>query len=190
MPSFPVTEVVASTRDLGRQYREELERLLATTSSDDVVVVSFDGVVAMTGSFTDEFLGKLIVARTAGLTGQAPVLLADLTDETAEEVDLCLSRRKVAAIWAQHGSPQLLGGDEVLKETFEAGARRTEFRASELASELGTTTQNMNNRLKRLVDLGTLVRLRHDPASGGREFVYRTPELIADTESIAGAVSR
>jgi hypothetical protein len=170
-----VSEKVASTRELGRRYREELERVLARTAEDEAVLVSFHGVVAMTGSFTDEFLGKLVVARAAGLTGKAGLLLVDLNDETAEEVDLCLGRRKMPAVWAQDGTARLLGGDDALKETFAAGVRRNEFRASDLAKDLGTSAQNMNNRLKKLVDAGTLVRSRHDPSVGGREFLYRIP---------------
>jgi DNA-binding transcriptional ArsR family regulator len=144
---------------------------------DEVVILSFDTVKAMTGSFTDEFLGKLLVARAVGLTGRAPIILTGLTDETAEEVDLCLERRKAVAVWAENGTARLLGGDTALKQTFFAGTQRGTFRASDLASDLGTTQQNMSNRLKRLVESGALLRDRQDPAAGGREFLYRTPEI-------------
>ena len=53
---------VAQTRPLGRQCREHLEALLAEAPEDEVVVVSFEGIEVMTGSFTDEFLGKLVTA--------------------------------------------------------------------------------------------------------------------------------
>lgn len=177
MAFFEITGPLASTRARGLQYRQQLEQLLAAVPPDEVVVISFDAVKAMTGSFTDEFLGKLLVARAVGLTGRAPILLTGLTDETAEEVDLCLERRKTVAAWIDNGTARLLGGDDTLKETFAAGARRGTFRAADLASELGTTQQNMNNRLKRLHEAGTLIRDRQDPAGGGREFLYRTPTL-------------
>jgi hypothetical protein len=177
MTSFEITGPLASTRARGLQYRQELEQLLATVPPDEVVVLSFDAVKAMTGSFTDEFLGKLLVARAVGLTGCAPIILIGLTDETAEEVDLCLERRKAVAVWAENGAARLLGGDTALKQTFAAGTQRGTFRASDLASDLGTTQQNMNNRLKRLVESGALLRDRQDPAAGGREFLYRTPEI-------------
>jgi len=177
MASFDITGPLASTRARGLQYRQQLEQLLAAVPPDEAVVISFDAVMAMTGSFTDEFLGKLLVARAAGLTGRAPILLTGLTEETAEEVDLCLERRRTFAVWAEDGTAKLLGGDDALKQTFAAGARRGTFRASDLASDVGTTQQNMNNRLKRLHEAGALLRDRQDPAAGGREFLYRAPTM-------------
>ena len=175
MVFFEVSDTLASTRARGLEYRLQLEQVLAAAPPDDVVVVSFKAVKVMTGSFTDEFLGKLLVARAAGLTGRAPVILTDLTEETAEEIDLCLERRKTVAAWVEGNAIRLLGGDDMLKRTFAAGVRRGEFRASDLAPDLGTTPQNVNNRLKRLLQAGALLRARQDPAAGGREFRYRMP---------------
>src|SRR5215467_1802914 len=120
MAFFDITGPLASTRARGLQYRQQLEHLLAAVPPDEVVVISFDAVKAMTGSFTDELLGKLLVARAVGLTGRAPIILTGLTDETAWEVDLCLERRKTVAVWADGTTIRLLGGDEMLKQTFAA----------------------------------------------------------------------
>lgn len=177
MTFFEVTGPLASTRARGYQYRQQLEQLLAAVPADEVVVVLFQAVKAMTGSFTDEFLGKLLVARAAGLTGRAPIILTGLTEETAEEVDLCLERRKTVAVCADGETIRLLGGDEMLKQTFTAGAVRERFRAGDLAADLRTTQQNINNRLKRLLEAGAVLRDRQDPAGGGREFLYRVPAL-------------
>jgi hypothetical protein len=179
MAFLKVTGPLASTRACGLQYRQQLERILADIPPDEAVIVSFQDVKAMTGSFTDEFLGKLLVARAAGLTGRAPVILTGLSDETAWEVDLCLERRKTVAVWADGTTIRLLGGDEMLKQTFAAAALRGEFRASDLAGDLSTSQQNVNNRLKRLLDAGALLRDRQDPAAGGREFLYWVPTLPA-----------
>lgn len=183
MAFFMVTGPLASTRACGLQYRQQLERILADTPPDEHVIVSFEDVKAMTGSFTDEFLGKLLVARAAGLTGLAPIILTGLTEETAWEVDLCLERRKIVAVWADGTTVRLLGGDQMLKQTFAAAALRGEFRASELATDLRTSQQNVNNRLKRLLEAGALLRDRQDPAAGGREFLYRVPTLSAPPHS-------
>ncbi len=181
---------VAQTRPVGQRCREKLEAVLADAPEDEVVVVSFVNLDVMSGSFTDEFLGKVVTARAAGLTGKSPLLLTDLNEDTAEEVDLCLGRRKMPAVWVHEGTASLLGGDDALKQTFAAGVRLNEFRASQLAEELGTTPQNVNNRLKRLVDAGALVRARHDPSSGGREFLYRVPDVPGgNVSSLQGALS-
>lgn len=177
MTCFEVTGPLAATRARGYQYRQQLEELLATVPADEVVVISLQAVKAMTGSFTDEFLGKLLVARAAGLTGRAPIILTGLIEETAEEVELCLERRKTVAVWSDGETIRLLGGDEMLKQTFTAGAARESFRAGDLAADLRTTQQNINNRLKRLLEAGAVFRDRQDPAAGGREFLYRVPAL-------------
>jgi hypothetical protein len=177
MAFFKVTGPLASTRARGLQCRQQLEHILADTPPDEDVIVSFQNVKAMTGSFTDEFLGKLLVARAAGLTGQAPIILTGLGEETAWEVDLCLERRKTVAVWADGATVRLLGGDEMLKQTFAAAALRGEFRASDLTTDLRTSQQNVNNRLKRLHEAGALLRDRQDPEAGGREFLYRVPAL-------------
>jgi hypothetical protein len=185
MAFFQVTGPLASTRACGLQYRQELEHILADNPPDEAVIISFQNVTAMTGSFTDEFLGKLLVARAAGLTGRAPVILTGLTDETAWEVNLCLERRKTVAVWADDAALRLLGGDEIVKQTFAAAALRGEFRASDLAVDLSTSQQNVNNRLKRLLDAGALLRDRQDPAAGGREFLYRVATLPSTSHSEA-----
>jgi DNA-binding transcriptional ArsR family regulator len=177
MTFFEVTGPLAATRERGHQYRQQLEQLLAAVPADEVVVVSFHAVKAMTGSFTDEFLGKLLVPRAAGLTRRAPIILTGLTEETAEEVDLCLERRKTVAVWSDGETISLLGGDEMLKQTFTAGTVRGKFRASDLAADLRSSQQNINNRLKRLFEAGAVLRDRQDPAAGGREYLYRMPVL-------------
>ena len=68
-----------------------------------------------------------MVARSVGLTGRAPILLTGLTDETADEVDLSLERRKTVAVWKENGTARLLGGDDALKQTFAAGAQARNF---------------------------------------------------------------
>jgi len=177
MTFFEVTGPLAATRARGYEYRQQLERLLAAVPADEVVVVSFQAVKAMTGSFTDEFLGKLLVARAAGLTGGAPIIVTGLTEETAEEVDLCLERRKTVVVWSDGATIRLLGGDEMLKQTFTAGAVREKFRAGDLVADLRTSQQNINNRLRRLLEAGAVLRVRQDPEGGGREFLYRVPTL-------------
>jgi len=86
-----------------------------------------------------------------------------------------LSLRGAAIVWQHDGKVELLGGEEHLQETFSMAAQRQEFRASDLAEDLQLKVQNVNNRLKKLVDDGALIRDRRDPDRGGREFFYRIP---------------
>lgn len=174
------------TRGDGVALREELEVALKTAAKRSAdIELDFSAVTAMTHSFVDECLGRLLSKRAAG--DLPPVLLTarGLNDETAEEIDIALSRRKLGLVRTDGVMPVLLGADDYLKETFDQGAARGDFRATDLAEELGTTPQNMNNRLKALVDSGALRRIRSTIPGGGREFVYQTASAARRTSATA-----
>ena len=162
------------TRGDGVSIRERLEAALreADRTGTDLEL-DFSEVTAMTHSFVDECLGRLLSKRAAGDLPPVLMTAGGLNDETAEEIDIALSRRKLGLVRIDGDRPVLLGADDYLKETFDQGAAREEFRAADLAEELGTTPQNMNNRLKALVDSGALRRVRSTIPGGGREFVYQ-----------------
>jgi len=172
---FPISDKLLTLREEGKRLREKLEAELAAAKPGDVVEISFSKVQALTGSATDEFLGKLLTARSAGDIPDVAFVLTGLNDDTAFEVNLCLTQRKAAAVWNSGTHAELLGGDEFLKTTFEHAARHGEFIATELAEELSVTPTNLNNRLKRLVSDGALIRQR-DMKANGKQFIYRVPQ--------------
>ena len=57
--------------------------------------------------------------------------------------------------------------------TFDAAQLRGEFRASELAADLGIGLPACNNRLKPMLAAGLVIREPGIARSGGREFVYQ-----------------
>jgi hypothetical protein len=172
---FPIPDKLLTLRTDGRRLRDALEAELRTAKAGDVVEISFSNVEAITGSATDEFLGKLLTARSAGDVPDVAFVLTGLNEDTAFEVNMCLSQRKAAAVWSEGQHAELLGGDEFLKITFEHAARHGEFVATDLAAELEVTPQNLNNRLKRLVSDGALIR-RRDTTASGKQFVYEVPQ--------------
>lgn len=172
---FVIPDKLPTLREVGKHLREKLEAELVSAKPGDVVEISFRNVEAITGSVTDEFLGKLLTARSVGDVPDVAFVLTGLNDDTAFEVNMCLSQRKAAAVWHAGSHAELLGGDEFLKTTFEHAARHGEFIATDLAEELSVTPQNLNNRLKRLVSDGALIR-RRDTKANGKQFVYRVPE--------------
>jgi hypothetical protein len=127
-----------------------------------------------TGTFDGARAHAEVLVRTAGDLPDVAFVISGLNDDTRFEVELCLSRRDAAIAARTTTSFELLGGDDYLKSTFARAATRTEFRASDLADELSVTPQNMNNRLKRLVNEGALLRDR-DREANSKQFVYRVP---------------
>lgn len=166
-----------ATRDTGAKVRDELEHDLRRASAGETVEVSFADVEAVTISFADEFLGKLVTERAAGLLlPDVALIVTNLNDEVREALHVCLERRDGVAVYRHGRRHELLGAtDDILNQTFERARARQEFRASELADDLGISPQNANNRLKRLVEAGALLRVRTAPKGGGKEFVYRAP---------------
>lgn len=165
-----------ATRDKAAKIREELERKIRQLKPSEVVEISFSGVEAVTVSFADELIGRLFTSHAAGDLPEVALILTDLNDEVREALHICLERRDEIAVMRKGRRHELIGSvDDHLRSTYEKARARKEFRATELADDLGITPQNANNRLKSLIGAGALVRTRTSPEGGGKEFVYRTP---------------
>lgn len=164
-----------ATRDKGAKVREDLESLLRKLPDGETAVISFKGVEAVTISFADEFIGRLFASRAAGDIPEVGLVISNVNDELREALALCLERRGTTVAIRRGRGLELLGGDPYLTETYVRARARKQFRASMIAADLSITAQNANNRLKRLVAAGALLRSRTAPEGGGKEFVYTLP---------------
>jgi hypothetical protein len=159
---------------VGVYVDEHLPEALGEVPVLEVTHVHFAGVIAMTNSFADEFLGKFYTLLPAEGHAVEAVQLAGLNEETRDAVTVCLQRRKQFAVDAE--SHTLLGDAEILIDTYESARKLSAFRAAELADELHISLPNANNRLKRLLEAGALRRERSvGPDRGGKEFIYSVP---------------
>lgn len=160
-----------ATRGKGRAAREELEDRIKQEHPDGVLI-DFTHVEAMTISFADEFLGRFYASLAAGDVLAGAVVLLGLNEENLETVRICLERRELAAAAVIEGRPALLSALEYLVETYDRALGRDTFSALDLSAELGISPQNMNNRLKRLVEARAIQRRRVTSDRGGKEFTY------------------
>lgn len=175
-----------ATRAKGHVVREDLEDLIARERPDGVLI-DFVGVEAMTISFADEFLGRFYASLAAGDVLAQTVLLLGLNEENLATVSICLERRDLAAVAIIDGHPTLLSTLEHLVETYEAALNLGTFSALELAAGLAVTPQNMNNRLKRLVEAGAIRRRRVHTERGGKEFAYTASEQLHESATCENA---
>ncbi|WP_043261147.1 winged helix-turn-helix transcriptional regulator [Streptomyces sp. e14] len=176
MSTFPVQPYgeFLFTRAAGAAARADLEEQLRQSDALPMLTIDFAGVIAMTNSFADEFLGKFYTLLPAEGHAVEAVQLAGLNEETRDAVTVCLQRRKQFAVDAERQT--LLGDAEVLTDTYECARKLSAFRAAELADELHISLPNANNRLKRLLEAGALRRERSvGPDRGGKEFIYSVP---------------
>jgi len=177
----------AATRQLGRVARAELEGRIASHSRPTGALIDFADVRDMTASFADEFLGKFYASLAAGNVPSQAVLLLGLNDDTQEAVTVCLERRDLAAVAIIDGRPTLLSGPEHLSETYRHALSLESFSAVDVSTLLGISPQNANNRLKRLVSAGAILRRRIAPDRGGKEFAYTVPSQLLQLASTAHA---
>jgi len=163
-----------ATRSKGREIREELEDRISLEHPDEVII-DFTGVEAMTISFADEFLGRFYASLATGDVPAPAALLAGLNEENLATVSICLERRELAAAAIINGKLALLSALDFLAETYKHALSLGTFSALDLAEQLAITPQNVNNRLKRLVEAGAIRRRRVVTGRGGKEFTYTAP---------------
>lgn len=168
-----------ATRSKGHVLREDLEDRIARDRPDGVLI-DFAGVEAMTISFADEFLGRFYASLAVGDVLAPGVLLLGLNEENLATVSICLERRDLAAVATIDGQPALLSTLEYLVETYEGALSLGTFSALELSARLAISPQNMNNRLKRLVEAGAIRRRRVATERGGKEFAYTAPAQLPE----------
>jgi DNA-binding transcriptional ArsR family regulator len=168
-----------ATRSLGRDGRDRLDDLVENGKDLDLAI-DFTGVEAMTFSFVDELLGRF-VSSFNGTTSNATLAVTGLDPENLFAVTVCIERRGAVIAHATDASDlELLGGDDLVGETFAQAVSLGEFTAGELAANLGISAQNANNRLKKLAESGA-VRKRRSSGNGrgGKEFVYETVKPLS-----------
>lgn len=171
---FPVGRfgTFLATRSDARKARTSLEALL-DAGDIDYLIIDFTAVEAMTISFADELIGRFFAARSADDNSGLGIQITGLNEETHEALDICLERRELIAPAEYEGHQVLLGAPGFLTETYAKALTLHRFRASELATALGISASNANNRLKRLAAAGALRRERVAvPERGGKEFGY------------------
>ncbi len=160
-----------ATRGRGRVGRDRLDDLLADREGVDLTI-DFAGVEAMTISFADEFLGKLLTSHDFSITGTT-VAVTGLNAENRFTVLVCVERRETRVVVLEEDGRRELVGDKVLSETFDKAVELGVFKANDLADAMSLSPQNANNRLKRLAESGALRKVQvTGSARGGKEFMY------------------
>lgn len=172
--SVPTANQLLTTRSEGDKIRRQLEEEFRKQRPDHLEV-DFGDVKALTISFTDEFLGRFLTEVQGAPHEPIPIMLSGLNEDTAEEVHAVLGRRTLVVAARVDGRLRLLGDDKYLRAMLEEVVTTREATPATLAVNLSITVQNANNRLKRLVDAGSLERTRSSLPGGGREYSYRLP---------------
>jgi len=164
-----------ATRERGGEVRRAIEAALQHAPSSEEIVLDFSDVEIISFSIADEVVGRILADRAAGMLGDRVILLAGANEDVLDPIIRALQRRGILGALLDGDQIRLLNAPEHLQVTFDVARRRGEFRASELAADLGIGLPACNNRLKPLLAAGLVNREPGIARSGGREFVYRIP---------------
>jgi hypothetical protein len=172
--SFSVVQLGAypATRGLGQEGRARLDDLLGERVGIDLVI-DFGGVQVMNLSFTDEFLGKFLASYDFSGKGTT-VKVVGLDPDNRYSVAVCVERRDTQVVVLEEaGNLVLVGNDKILADTFQQALRLHTFKANDIAQAMSLTSQNANNRLKRLAEVGAVRKAQVTGSlRGGREYRY------------------
>lgn len=162
-----------ATRSSAADLRARISSAATDDPEDDVLEIDLSGVEAMTISFADELIAKLAAERRIFGNDDSFFLISNGSPEVIETIEVALDRRNLfVAHRKRDGRQTLLAAGMHLQETFRVAQDLGEFTAKDLAEALGLSAPAANNRIKLLAQAGAVTRVRHDPAGGGRQYIY------------------
>jgi len=156
----------------GRRVREQLQALIESFPTEDIIVISLDGIEHTDVSFPRESVVEL--ARQ--YRGQLGFCLKHLKDpDLLENWDAAaLKREQPLFAWGEHEDYRILGLQpsaglqDMLRYVLTVPVAFT----SEAATALNLKIPNASNKLKQLWLEGYILRREHVASSGGVEFAY------------------
>jgi hypothetical protein len=166
---------VLATSEQALRVRAALEKEIASQPEGTPIELDFSGVRAITVTFADECIGRVLSSRLAGFDEDHPIFATRTSSEVRTTLAAALRQLRLSLLSLSDEKVELLGGDETLGETIDLAMRLESSSVNEIAEELGLTAQAANNRLVQLVRVGALSRSRVLPSRGGREFRYSVP---------------
>lgn len=174
---------VLATPEQAQLVRSNLEREIAAQMPGTPIELDFSGVHAITVTFADECIGRVLSSRLAGYDEDHPMFAVGANRPVRDTLAAALRQRHLSLLSFGPDRVELLGADETLEETMREAIRLQSFTVNELADRLGLRAQAANNRLVQLVRVGALTRDRVIPSRGGREFRYSVP--VRDGRKVA-----
>jgi hypothetical protein len=163
------------TRDLARDVRGELNRLLDKSGSGDLVVIDATGVEVFDFSFANELFGKSALS----LPNEYPdrfLLVENLEPYARENLIKGLESLGIAMIERINGNLNIIGKiHSAYSETFMMIAKAKEpVTASEIKDKMNINLTAANERLSKLTSLALVRRERGISGAGREQYIYST----------------
>jgi hypothetical protein len=161
------------TRDLAKEIREELNKLLSSISIGDVVVIDASGVEVFDYSFANELFGKSLFVLGNEYPGKF-LVVEGLTTYTRENLIKALESLNLAMIERKKGKVDIIGKiHPAYQETFRAiAASKDSISANTLKDKLTINLTAANERLVKLTAMGLVRREKATSIAGREQFLY------------------
>jgi len=157
------------TRDRAREIRKDLIAILEESVVGDIIAIDLSGVEVFDISFASEFFGKTILELPKDHPGRF-IAVENLNNVTRENLERAIETLGLPLIERRGGKLALIGKVHPAdKETFIAIAKAQKpVTSAELKDQLKVNLTAMNERLKKLTELG-LIRKEQGVSQAGRE---------------------
>lgn len=161
------------TRDRAREVRNDLVVHLDGTSVGDYVIIDCRGVEVFDISFANEFFGRTILDLPKNYRGRF-IVVENLGEYARENLEKAIESLGLVIIERRGGKLDLIGKVHPTdKVTFKAIATSKEpVTSSELKERLNINLTAMNERLKKLTELGIIRRDTGVSLAGREQFEY------------------
>ncbi len=162
-------------RPSGQVLRERVERDIAGEEDGASVALDFSRIGIIDYSCADEIIAKLISRLLGGEYGNRYIVLAGLSENQKENVEVALERKDLAVIaHMRDGRGVLLGNlNNYLKETLHFVSEKGKIAAGELSEKFKLPANTSGTRLLNL-HKKRLVKRTDEVRNGGRVWVYET----------------
>jgi len=162
-------------RVMGRAVRAQLEERLEVLPAGDRLLIDLKGVEVFDVSFAAEAFGRLIGGIAAAYADRGVVFTNIEADSVYDNLNAALDLLGLMALVVYGPRKWVLVGKaaETDKATMDALRVLKQATAPEIADKLGIKLTACNQRLRKLLDNGVVVRAKEAGEAGGESYIYR-----------------
>jgi len=167
-------------RSRGARMREVLEKILREEKESLRVIIDFSRMGSIDFSWADEVIAKMISRSWSGEYGEKFLVLKNLNPSQAENIDVALERKKLAALTTGPEGWQIIGSlNNYLVHTLNRVMRKRQLTLRELSEEEGIEWNTSGTRLLNLYKKRLVVRVekpmvKKEESHRGRQYIYQS----------------
>ncbi len=167
-------------RSRGARMREVIEKILREEKGSLRVIIDFSRMGSIDFSWADEVIAKMVSRSWSGEYGEKFLVLKNLNPSQAENIDVALERKKLAALSTGPWGWQIVGSlNNYLARTLNQVMRKRQLTLRELSEEEGIESNTSGTRLLNLYKKRLVVRvespmIKREEPHRGRQYIYQS----------------